>query len=123
MSEKWLKSEPDRLSQFSSHGDISNKDLLEHVKNCKNKFYAHFFIRYTHRPWGQTERLLNHFDRKNFGWPYDAYCSRRAALEKPDELAGIRRQGLEYADQMVQEIFEATSGIDDTAYVVYSNHD
>lgn len=134
MQKFWLKGEPHRLEQFAAEGIPGRKEWLQKIQNSK-KFYAHIFLRETHRPWSQEKRLygllglrstVRRMIRKRRGlpcsWPHDAYCARRAALEKPDEFAALRRRGLAKADGIVAEIFEATKHIDNLTYIVYSNH-
>ena len=129
MQKVWLKEEPARLKQFSMPGKMSRREWL--AKICTSKrFYAHIFLRETHRPWAQQMRLRALMDPRSIvkglfrrgDWPYNAYCARRAALEKPDEFAALRRKGLERADRIIAEIFEATKSIKDITYVIYSNH-
>lgn len=120
---KWLAKQPERLKQFSTLGKVKRQETFEKLRNSK-KFYAHYIIRETHRPWGQRDKL---FELTGQGltandWPWDAYCARKAAIEKPDEFASLRRTGLSLADQAVQEIFENTKDIEDVAYIIYSNH-
>ena len=125
MANKWLRAEPERLHQFASPKRMHRNELLDLVRNCQSPFYAHFFIRETHRPWDQPVELrdLYGFDYDpRHTWPWDAYCARRAAIEKSDELAAIRREGLRRADSIVAEIFQATENVEDVAYVIYSNH-
>jgi len=55
-------------------------------------------------------------------WPHNAYCARRAALDRPEEFAALRRRGLAKADNIVKQIFEETKGLKDVIYFVYSNH-
>jgi hypothetical protein len=134
MKNRWLKDEPERLKQFNTPKDMNMREWLTHIQNS-SKFYAHIFLRETHRPWmqsmklyslmGQRSRAWGWF-RKKLGlpvyWPYDAYYARRAALEKPDEFAVLRRNALKIADKRVAEIFKATKSINDLTYIVYSNH-
>jgi hypothetical protein len=134
MKKVWLKDEPERLKQFAMPNKMSRKEWLAAINNSK-KFYAHIVLRETHRPWidekglfellGPKERIWRMI-RKRFGrscsWPHDAYCARRAALEKPDEFASLRRKGLAKADKIIAEIFEATKNIKDVTYIIYSNH-
>lgn len=125
MRNKWLRLEPGRLAQFASPPKMRRDKLLELITNCQTKWYAHFFIRETHRPWNQPVELRNLYGMEYDGvheWPWDAYCSRRASLEQPDALARMRREGLKRADKKVAQIFEATKDVKDVAYVIYSNH-
>lgn len=134
MQEVWLKNEPERLKQFSLPKKMLLNEWLDEINNSR-RFYAHIFLRHTHRPWAQTAKLYSLLGfqsrarawiRKKRGqplhWPHDAYVSRRAALEKPDEFAALRRNGLSMADRIIERIFEATSNIKDVTYIVYSNH-
>lgn len=136
MTEVWLKDEPQRLTQFNWPQDMSMDEWLDRIKGSKN-FYAHIFLRETHRPWVHNDELFDlvrkhksgpllWLDRKmnppSSGWPDDASCARLAALERPDELAALRRKGLAAADRIVKKIFKETEKIKDVVYVVYSNH-
>ncbi len=88
--------------------------------------YAHLFLRQTHRPWGDPAGLFalvgEAAPERDWGWPRDASCARRAALEQPDAFAALRRRGLAEADRTLERIFDATSHLDDVVYLVYSNH-
>ena len=134
MKDYWLQDTPERLSQFSLPGPMSRGQWLTALKGSR-RFYAHILLRETHRPWGDEGGLFGSlgwlyklwfYYRQKRGlpcwWPYDAYIARRAALERPDELAALRRRALTRADAVIQEIFEATRHIDNVTYVVYSNH-
>lgn len=134
MRNRWLKDKPERLRQFNMPTDMSMKEWLTHIQNS-GKFYAHIFLRETHRPWTQVVKLYSLMGQKSrawgwfkkklglwTGWPNDAYYARRAALEKPNEFAVLRRNALAKADKIVAEIFEATKNIEDLTYIVYSNH-
>lgn len=135
MEKYWLRDEPERMDQFGVDSDLDLDRWIDRVRNTKKKFYAPIFLRETHRPWAQNVELfalmglgstLRRMLRKRMGlpnyWPHDAYCARRAALEKPDEFAALRRRGLAKADRIVRRIFEATRDIKDVTYLVYSNH-
>lgn len=124
MKELWLAGQPERLAQFSVPGPMTLDEWLAGIRSCRNKFYAHYFIRKTHRCWGRTGGLgpLLGMEIPDSVSHKDIYCARRAALEKPDELAALRRQGLAKADEDVRKIFEATRDIKDAVYLVYSNH-
>ena len=129
MQKVWLKEEPERLRQFSLPEKMSRSEWLDKIRGSK-RFYAHMFVRQTHRPWSQFRELAALMDMKTRvkgllrkrDWPYDAYCARRAALEEPDRFAALRREGLARADRIVAEIFEATRDMEDLTYIVYSNH-
>jgi hypothetical protein len=134
MKNWWLKDEPERLKQFNTPYDMSMREWLTHIQNS-DKFYAHIFLRETHRPWkqimklyslmGQKSRVWGWFRKKlrlPIYWPYDAYYARRAALEKPDQFAILRRNALAKANKRVADIFEATKNIKNLTYIVYSNH-
>lgn len=136
MKRIWLKNEPERLNQFNFPKIMSVDEWLDNIKSSE-KFYAHIFLRETHRPWSHNDELfdlvrpyqtslLMWLDRKlrppRHGWPDDAFCARKCALEKPDEFAALRRRGLAKADRIIEKIFEATKYIKDINYVVYSNH-
>jgi len=134
MANYWLKNEPDRLAQFSSPDRMSRAEWLERIKSSE-RFYAHIFVRETHRPWAQEGDLYGllgsrkrawYEDRRQqklkTWWPFDAEVARRAALQKADAFAALRRKALAMADGIVAEIFEATRDRDDVTYIVYSNH-
>jgi hypothetical protein len=134
MARYWLESEPERMSQFSSPQRMGRAEWLERITRSE-RFYAHIFLRETHRPWAQEEDLWGLFGRRSRArlgyrrrrglktwWPFDAEVARRAALERVDEFAALRRKALAKADGIVAEIFEATRHLDDVAYIVYSNH-
>lgn len=134
MRDVWLREEPDRMKQFNLPGKMTFAEWLSQIRNS-NKFYAHVFLRETHRPWAQEEEVygllgsgskLRRWYRKlaklPTNWPYDAYCARRAALECPDEFAALRRRGLARADSLIAEIFDATKDIEGLVYLIYSNH-
>jgi len=118
----YLKDEPERLLQFNHPKEMDMAEWLAHI-NRSRKFYAHIFLRETHRPWAQDEELCTIIGRPPTR-DFDSLilCARRAALEKPDEFAALRRRGLEKADERVKKIFEATKHIKDVTYIVYSNH-
>lgn len=136
MEKTWLKNEPERLKQFNYPKKMSIDEWLTNI-NSSEKFYAHIILRETHRPWTQNDELFDlarnqkiglsmWLDKKlnppQSGWPSDAFCARKCALEKPDEFAALRRRGLAKADRIIEKIFEATKDIKDIIYVVYSNH-
>jgi hypothetical protein len=134
MRRLWLRGEPERLKQFSMPRDMTRSEWLTEINRSK-RFYAHIFLRDTHRPWAgegrlyammgpraATARWIRRALGRPSGWPGDAYYARRAALERPDEFAVLRREGLAEADSVLAEILEATQGIDDVTYVIYSNH-
>jgi arylsulfatase A-like enzyme len=102
-------------------------DLEEWLAELRSssRFYAHIFLRQTHRPWGDPAGLFALVGEplpEDPGWPRDASCARRAALQQPDGFAALRRRGLAAADRMVETIFAATADLDDVVYLVYGNH-
>jgi hypothetical protein len=136
MADVWLKEEPQRLTQFNLPQEMTIDEWLDNIKGSKN-FYAHIFLRQTHRPWTHNDELFDlvrkhksgpllWLDRKikppSSDWPDDASCARLAALERPDEFAAIRRKGLAKADRIVEKIFKKTETIKDVVYIIYSNH-
>lgn len=134
MERYWLREQPERLARFGLGAGVSQEEWLDRIGKAK-KFYAHIFLRETHRPWAQERELFALLGRRSMlgrairklrglpsSWPRDAWCARRAALEKPSEFAALRRRGLEMADRIVGEIFEATRGLEEVTYLVYSNH-
>jgi len=136
MTDVWLKEEPERLRQFNYPRHMSREKLLSGVRNS-GKFYAHLFLRETHRPWSQKRRLLalagvrrtelgmrlrSKLVPAKYRWNETPFCARKAALERPDGLAELRRRGLEKADGIVEEIVEATRDMEDVTCLVYSNH-
>ncbi|MBL7071382.1 MAG: hypothetical protein ISS26_04345 [Candidatus Omnitrophica bacterium] len=122
LRDAYLIDEPERLLQFNHPREMDVDEWLAHIKGSK-RFYAHIFLRETHRPWTQDEELCPIIGRPRTR-DFDSliFCARRAALEKPDEFAALRRRGLEKADERVKKIFEATKDIKDVTYIVYSNH-
>lgn len=94
------------------------------LKRCRKNFYAHYIINRTHRPWGHPEKLCQIMGEPDCSRDVEGIVrlARRAALEHPDQFAALRRAGLAEADSLVKTIFEETSGIKDTVYLVYSNH-
>src|SRR6266550_1911112 len=100
MAQLWLRDEPDRLKQFSLPQQMTKKELIERMSHS-SKFYAHVCLRETHRPWTQPEGLGAIVGQPSGQFPHDAFCARRAALERPDEFAALRRRGLEKADESV----------------------
>jgi arylsulfatase A-like enzyme len=124
MTKLWLKHEPERLEQFESPRPMDLDEWLDEIRDS-DSFYAHVFLRNTHRPWGDPDGLYALFGEKApefWGYPHDVSRARRAALQKPDELAALRRRGLAAADRIVERIFEATRDKSDVTYLVYSNH-
>ena len=134
MNNFWLKDEPERVFQFNHPDEMSIDTWLERIRTS-NKFYAHLFLRETHRPWAQSLDLfglagvghkawgwLRKKTGRNIDWPYDAYYARKAALEQPDEFAALRRRGLSKADSIMAEIFKAIQDMEDVVFVIYSNH-
>lgn len=121
MTHLWLRDEPERLSQFSSPHQMTKKELVEKVRGSR-RFYAHVCLRETHRPWTQPEGLGAIVGEPSGQYPHDARYARRAALERPDEFAALRRRGLKKADESVMHLLNALGGLDDLACLVYSNH-
>jgi hypothetical protein len=125
MRKLWLRDQPERLWQFASPRPMGFEVWLDQLKRSRN-FYAHVFLRQTHRPWDDVAGLFNLVGEtpgEDGGeYPHDASCARRAALEQPDAFAALRRRGLAKADRIVQRIFEETSDLPDVTYLVYSNH-
>ncbi len=166
MNSFWLADQPNRLAQFNCPKKMSMSEWLTRIKDSK-KFYAHIFLRATHRPWDQGKELLTlagkrqlifidsakKMANKAIRYIYAARklanksvnksensaqkppkyiarnltksfisAARKLALEKPSEFAFLRRRGLERADQIISEIFEATKHIKDVTYIIYSNH-
>jgi len=133
----WMKDEPQRLEQFFTPkevevpGDVAETyadaeipaipEMMATIQGS-DKFFACFFVRETHRAWGQTEGLCALEGKPPGNWPVDAFSARKAALDKPDEFAALRRRGLASADKIVESIFKATQHLDDVTYLVYSNH-
>lgn len=154
MKQGWLREEPDRLKQFDDltedepqskverikskilssirqgsgnrvrEEDVNLARWLRKIKASRKKFYAHFLIRHTHRPWNNRQKLCDMLRE-----PLDPSdenqlirLARRASVEKPDELAALRREGLARADRTVERIFRETRHIRNTVYLVYSNH-
>lgn len=96
---------------------------LRNKKKHSSPFYAHIFIRDTHRPWNQEEGLGAILGKQSVNnYPEDAKVARRAALKRPDEFASLRRRGLELADRKIGEILKITEDDNDTILIVYSNH-
>jgi len=125
MEELWLKNDPDkekRIAYKAMPRRLKPEPFIEYVRELKKPFYAHIFLRDTHRPWGQAEELLDlmQIENKNFNGLIAA--ARRASLEKKEEFIKIRLKGLENADKTVKLIYESLSDIEDTVFVVYSNH-
>jgi hypothetical protein len=125
MHDSWLRDEPERLAQFASPRPMDLDEWLGELRRA-NDFYAHLFLRQTHRPWGDPARLFGLVGEPDPGqdwdWPRDASCARRAALQQPDGFAALRRRGLAAASRTLETIFEATSDLEDVTYLVYSNH-
>jgi hypothetical protein len=124
MRKLWLASEPERMEQFASPRPMNLEAWLEELRGSE-RFYAHVFLRHTHRPWGDVPglySLVGETPPDDWDWPNDASCARRAALQQPDAFAALRRRGLARADRTVERIFEATADLPDVAYLVYSNH-
>jgi hypothetical protein len=125
MHDTWLRDEPQRLAQFASPRPMDLDDWLEELHRG-DRFYAHLFLRQTHRPWGDPAGLFALVGEPDPGpdwdWPRDASCARRAALQQPDGFAALRRRGLAAASRALERIFAATSDLEDVTYLVYSNH-
>ena len=95
---------------------------LDQLKRS-GRFFAHVFLRQTHRPWDDVAGLFGLVgDAQRWRRRVSPRCvRRRAALEQPDAFAAHRR-GLAKADRAVQRIFDATRELPDVTYLVYSNH-
>jgi hypothetical protein len=128
MREGWLRDQPERLAQFSTLGPMREASVegfvarVLEVQERGRRFYAHLFLRDTHRFWGQLAELCALLGKPTQGWPMDVFCARKAALDRPDEFAALRRRGLARADRDVQRILEAARQIPDLTLLVYSNH-
>lgn len=124
MQKLWLREQPERLAQFASPRPMNLDEWLEELRNSP-RFYAHVFLRHTHRPWRDVPglfALVGETPPEDWDWPNDASCARRAALQQPDAFAALRRRALAEADRTVERIFEATRDLPDVTYLVYSNH-
>ncbi len=132
MKSFWLAKNPERFSQFNYPKRMNMDEWLNKIKNS-DKFYAHIFLRGTHRPWAQPKELLtlagkenNFFNSKDEGRDYTELdlisAARRLAIEKPSDFAELRRRGLEKSDKDVRKIFEETKHLKNVTYIVYSNH-
>lgn len=126
MTSLWLAGEPGRLAQFSHPRPLDAAGWLRETASLKAPFYAHRFIRSTHRNWG-AKAPLHELLGLNPPAMYppaekDIWTARLAAVLKPVEFQALRLKGLAAADAEVKKIFEATAHLPDTAYVVYSNH-
>ena len=121
LRELHLADEPERMAQFDTHHRADVDELIAAMRRSK-KFFAHLFLRQTHRTWAQNEGLCALVGKPpSTGWPECAFAARKAALERPDEFAALRRRGLAMADAAVAKIL---AGVDltDTCVIVYSNH-
>jgi hypothetical protein len=124
MQTTWLRDEPERLAQFASPRPMKLDEWLSEVRSSE-RFYAHIFLRHTHRPWRDVPGLyglVGETPPDDWDWPNDASCARRAALQQPDGFAALRRRALAEADRTLQKIFDETRDIPDVTYLVYSNH-
>ena len=125
MKNLWLAGQPERLAQFAQPRPMDLEEWIEEVR-ASEPCYAPVFLRRTHRPWGDPKGLYalvgETAPETGWGYPGDASCARRAALQAPSEFAAHRRKGLAEADRMVERIFERTSDLEDVVYLVYSNH-
>jgi hypothetical protein len=124
MEQVWLRDEPERLAQFASPRPMNVDEWLEALRRS-GRFYAHLFLRHTHRPWNNVPglyALVGETPPEDWDWPNDASCARRAALQQPDAFAGLRRRALAEASSMLERIFEAISDLPDVTCLVYSNH-
>jgi hypothetical protein len=136
MQSLWLRDEPGRLEQFNLPEEAGLDGWLTRLREARSdNVYAHLFLRDTHRPWGQERelfsltgpravagRLWRGWRGESSSWPYDAYCARRLALERPDAFAALRRRGLARADRKIARILQETRDLEDVVYLVYSNH-
>jgi len=125
MRKIWLADQPERLAQFAQPRPMDLDEWIAAVRSSE-RCYAHIFLRSTHRPWGDPKGLYALVGEvapdEGWGFPYDASCARRAALQDPSGFAEHRRAGLAKADRIVERIFQETSDLDDVTYLVYSNH-
>lgn len=124
MRHRWLRHEPERLAQFASPRGMNLDEWLAELRSSE-RFYAHIFLRHTHRPWRDIPglyALVGETPPGDPGWPNDASCARRAALQEPDAFAALRRRALAEADRTLEKIFDATRDLPDVTYLVYSNH-
>jgi hypothetical protein len=125
MRDTWLRDQPKRLAQFASPRPMDLDEWLEELRRA-HRFYGHIFLRQTHRPWGDPAGLFALVGEpdpgRDWDWPRDASCARRAALQQPDGFAALRRRGLAAASRTLERIFEATRDLEDVTYLVYSNH-
>ena len=64
MARYWLESEPERMAQFSSPQRMGRAEWLERITSSE-RFYAHIFLRETHRPWAQEDDLWGLLGRRN----------------------------------------------------------
>jgi arylsulfatase A-like enzyme len=125
MRSAWLAEQPERLAQFAQPRPMDLDEWIAAVR-ASERCYAHVFLRQTHRPWGDPKGLyaLVGETAPDVGWgfPGDASCARRAALQDPSGFAEHRRAGLARADRLVERIFRETRDLGDVTYLVYSNH-
>ncbi len=124
MQNHWLREERERLAQFASPRGMNLDEWLSELRSSES-FYAHLFLRHTHRPWRDIPglyALVGETPPDDPGWPNDVSCARRAALQEPDAFAALRRRALAEADRTLEKIFDATRDLPDVAYLVYSNH-
>jgi arylsulfatase A-like enzyme len=124
MRRLWLRDAPERLAQFASPREMNLDEWLAALHSSE-RFYAHIFLRHTHRPWCDVAglyALVGETPPQDWDWPNDASCARRAALEQPDAFAALRRRALAEADRTLEKIFDATRDLPDVTYLVYSNH-
>ena len=133
----WLKDQPDRLKQFNSPYKMGLEEWINKIRKSK-KFYAHIFLRHTHRPWTNEKLLLKLADKNTFttikrllknklskktrSWAELPAAARLLAIIKPDEFAELRTAGLNKADTIIADIVNKTKDLKDVTYLIYSNH-
>ena len=125
MQKLWLADQPERLEQFAAPRPMDLDEWIAEIRSSEH-CYAHVFLRPTHRPWGDPKGLYALVGEvapdEGWGYPYDASCARRAALQDPSGFAAHRRAGLAKADRLVERIVAGTRDLGDVTYLVYSNH-
>lgn len=123
MKDNWLKTRPERLLQMNYPEPMRIDQFLHHLERIKDPYFAHIFLRHTHRPWAQPDKLGALAGQGPAEpWPEDASYARKLALSDPDNFAALRRDGLKQADAVVGEILNAVQESPNTAILLYSNH-